>query len=573
MSELFDRLIKTYSGIDIEFSHLKGITLAQWILESGRGTSLLATEHLNFGGLKWRQEMAGFATPVDYNASDGRDKYCKFDSLEAFIKGYWRFMERDPYIGWRDRISSGEDFINFIGPIYAGDSAYITKVLNLSAEAQQLLTSVENGGHHHTGTAEPVTKPRIKEFIQSPNFSSRDGGKINTIVVHYTTAGTFQSTKHHFLNRDSQVSAHYIIDKNGDIYQMVEDGNKAWHAGNANRHSIGIEHVAKVGDKFTEAQEKASIHLIKWLMTEYKVPKDNIKGHKQIGSTSCPGNIFGDDIDDSNVPKLKAWVNQNFSTLVTTDGNRLVPSGVGIYVVRQGDTLSAIAERHDMTLPQLLALNPDIRDPDRIVPGQRIRVARIEGEENIITGRSRALSLPLTIAEFQLNSSNYQRFSHSLLGNLTITGGFMEPNGHSWKPEQKAIYLSGELKTLPPANRNIGIDYVVFNNQVKAWYGGTVTKVGREGGYGRRVHLQLDLVYQYQGRQYQVYQAYAHNQELWVSVGEDIAQGQQIAIMGGSGSSSDNDYPFHVDLSTYIFINNSIVQLNPQALDRQIISL
>ena len=97
---------------------------------------------------------------------------------------------------------------------------------------------------------------------------------------------------------------------------MVKDGEKAWHAANANRTSIGIEHVAKVGDKLTEAQENSSIHLIKWLMTEYKIPKENIKAHKQVLSTSCPGNIFGDAIADTNLPKFKAWVAKNFSNNV-----------------------------------------------------------------------------------------------------------------------------------------------------------------------------------------------------------------------------------------------------------------
>jgi len=40
---------------------LRMVTLAQWILESGRGTSRLATEYGNFAGLKWRPEMQGFA--------------------------------------------------------------------------------------------------------------------------------------------------------------------------------------------------------------------------------------------------------------------------------------------------------------------------------------------------------------------------------------------------------------------------------------------------------------------------------------------------------------------------------
>ncbi|NER20839.1 MAG: LysM peptidoglycan-binding domain-containing protein [Symploca sp. SIO1C2] len=570
MSKLFKQLVKTYADTRIEFPLLKGITVAQWLLESGRGTSALATEHLNFGGLKWRSEMVGFATPVDYKASDGWDKYCKFSSLENFIKGYWHFLDRSPYQGWRDHAASPENFIGFIGPIYAGDRNYLAKIFNVFTEAKQLLADANHGNHHHPGTGEPVTKPFIKAFIESPNHSSRAGADIDTIVVHYTTAGTFASTRNHFLNPASRVSAHYIIDKNGDIYQMVKDSDKAWHATHANRTSIGIEHVAKVGEKLTSSQEKSSIHLIKWLMSEYKIPKENIKAHKQISSTSCPGNIFGDGLDDRNLPSFKAWVAKNFSDNVTPSPGKLTPSGIGIYIVKPGDTLSAIATRHNISLDALLALNPSIQNPDLILPGQRITVARVEGDDDLIVTTSRPLNLPITIAEYQLYPSNYQFFSHPLLGEITVTGGYMEPKGHSFKPELKAIFLDGKLQTLAPDYRNIGIDYVVSDRKAKAWYGGTVTRRGREGGYGRRVHLQLDVTYEFEGNRYQVYQAFAHLQSIWVSVGQIIGQGEQIGVMGGSGANSDNDYPLHIDLSTYIFVSGTLVQINPQALDRQL---
>jgi LysM repeat protein len=573
MSELFNQLVKAYAETTIEFPQLKGITAAQWLLESGRRTSRLATEHLNFGGLKWRSEMADFATPVDYEASDGIDQYCKFDSLEKFIKGYWHFLDRPPYEGWRNNVESTEDFIRFIAPIYAGDSNYVSKVLNVYVEAKQLFANAEHIDHH-PGTAEPIRKPPIKKFIESPNHSSRAGADIDTIVLHYTTAGTVSGTIAHFQNPQSEVSAHYVIDKNGDIYQMVKDTDKAWHAAKANRTSIGIEHVAKVGDKLTETQKKSSVHLIKWLMTEYKIPKENIKAHQQILPTSCPGNIFGDDIDDTKLPKFKEWVAKNFSNNLIRSPQPLTPPGLGLYIVQPGDTLSAIAARHDITLDALKALNSNIQNFDRIFPGQRITVARVKGDDDLIFPSSRPLNLPITIAEHQLNSSNYQIFSHPLLGSITITGGYMEPHGHARKPEQKAIFLNQTLKTLPAdkshEGRNIGIDYVVSDRKVKAWYGGTVTKQGKEGGYGRRVHIQLNDTYEFKGKEYQVYQAFAHLQEIWVKVGDVVGQGDQIGVMGGSGASSDSDYPSHVDLSTYLFISGNLVQLNPQALDRQL---
>jgi N-acetylmuramoyl-L-alanine amidase len=141
MPGLFDELVTRYKAAPIAFPDLKPVTLAQWILESGRGTSGLAMEHLNFGGLKWRSEMVGFATPVEFEAHDGHDFYCKFGSLDAFIVGYWKFLSRSPYDGWETRAADGpEAFIRFIGPIYnpAGD-VYVAQILALVAEATQRL--------------------------------------------------------------------------------------------------------------------------------------------------------------------------------------------------------------------------------------------------------------------------------------------------------------------------------------------------------------------------------------------------------------------------------------------------
>ena len=100
--DLLTDLVKTYKETGIEFDNLKPITLAQWLLESGRATSQLATRHYNFAGLKWRKEMKKVkgAESVTYEAHDGVDEYCQFDSLESFIKGYWVFLNRSVYSGW-----------------------------------------------------------------------------------------------------------------------------------------------------------------------------------------------------------------------------------------------------------------------------------------------------------------------------------------------------------------------------------------------------------------------------------------------------------------------------------------
>lgn len=153
MHPLFKQLAQSYANLnpDIEFPHLKAITLAQWLLETGRSPSKLAQQHFNFGGLKWREEMrskpgqtVGAAVPVEYGAHDGTDLYCKFSSLENFIRGYWRFIDRSPYNGWRNSNRTAEDYIRFIGPIYTPTIGYADTILRLLPEAEALLAEVQN---------------------------------------------------------------------------------------------------------------------------------------------------------------------------------------------------------------------------------------------------------------------------------------------------------------------------------------------------------------------------------------------------------------------------------------------
>lgn len=164
-NQLLERLALLYSQENIRYPKLKEVTLAQWMLESGRAPSKLAKEHYNFGGLKWRPEMAPYATPVSYEAHDGVDKYCKFATVESFINGYWAFINRAPYSGWEEHTSSGEEYIKFIGPIYTPTAGYAAKVLNLVPEAKELL---DNAGATPVITTETGTLPLLGTIVLDP---------------------------------------------------------------------------------------------------------------------------------------------------------------------------------------------------------------------------------------------------------------------------------------------------------------------------------------------------------------------------------------------------------------------
>ena len=125
---------------------LKQVTLAQWLLESGRATSDLAVKAFNFAGLKWRHpDMDGFATAIKIKVPSELQavEFCQFQDVDAFIMGYWKFLTRSPYAGLEDHANAPETFIGFLQRKgYAADPDYVNKVMRLLPEAQQLLASV-----------------------------------------------------------------------------------------------------------------------------------------------------------------------------------------------------------------------------------------------------------------------------------------------------------------------------------------------------------------------------------------------------------------------------------------------
>lgn len=165
-------------------------------------------------------------------------------------------------------------------------------------------------------------------------------------------------------------------------------------------------------------------------------------------------------------------------------------------------------------------------------------------------------------------SAPYLTYTHPVMGSITITSGFMEPNGHGFKStSRKAIYADGSIRVSPPGNYNIGIDYTKgFGSNVTCMYSGTVVQAGFEGGYGNRIHVKLDQPFAIGGNSYDCFQAYAHCLQLLKGVGQRVSQGEAIAIEAGHGSSGPHDYGSHVDLDTYCMINGEKHHINPDLL-------
>lgn len=141
---------------------------------------------------------------------------------------------------------------------------------------------------------------QINRDFSSPNYAQRTK-EIEYIVVHFTEM-TFEEALAKLIDKNAEVSAHYLIKEDGEIFQLVNDEHIAWHAGKSswheaealNQNSIGIE-IDNLGDReFTEKQMKACIELSQTLMKKYKIPVENFIGHSDIAPSRKidPGIFF-----------------------------------------------------------------------------------------------------------------------------------------------------------------------------------------------------------------------------------------------------------------------------------------
>jgi len=64
----------------------------------------------------------------------------------------------------------------------------------------------------------------------SPNFDERNA-EIDMIILHYTGMQSGEAAIERLCDPETKVSAHYVVEENGDVYQLVDEASRAWHAG------------------------------------------------------------------------------------------------------------------------------------------------------------------------------------------------------------------------------------------------------------------------------------------------------------------------------------------------------
>ncbi len=126
------------------------------------------------------------------------------------------------------------------------------------------------------------------------------------VVLHYTGMQTAAEALERLCDPAAEVSAHYLIDEDGTVIRLVDEANRAWHAGRSswreitdiNSASIGIELVNPGHEwgyrPFPKAQMEALLPLLADIVKRHDIPRANVVGHSDIAPArkEDPGELF-----------------------------------------------------------------------------------------------------------------------------------------------------------------------------------------------------------------------------------------------------------------------------------------
>jgi len=162
------------------------------------------------------------------------------------------------------------------------------------------------------------------------NYTLNRSSPITEIVIHTIEdghykkskhSGSFQSAVNTFRNPSSEVSAHYVVSKEGEIVQLVLEKNTAHHirTRELKAFTIGIEHEGHAGSPYmTDAMLIASARLVKDIAIRHGIPRDrgHIRGHSEYPRPkySVPKKMY-----DPGGPDGKFWPWERYIRYIKDD--------------------------------------------------------------------------------------------------------------------------------------------------------------------------------------------------------------------------------------------------------------
>jgi N-acetyl-anhydromuramyl-L-alanine amidase AmpD len=162
-------------------------------------------------------------------------------------------------------------------------------------------------GNNRVATPGPISVPtgakypprKAENIIWTPTANiQKDPNRIIKYLIIHSTGGTAKSAISWMTNPEAKVSAHYLIDKSGTVYQLADEKDITWHAGKSqwgadvglNHISVGVEleNLNDGADTYSNEQICTAVWLSNAICVRHGIAFENVLRHLDI----APGRKF-----------------------------------------------------------------------------------------------------------------------------------------------------------------------------------------------------------------------------------------------------------------------------------------
>lgn len=171
----------------------------------------------------------------------------------------------------------------------------------------------------------------------SPNYDHGRGGQTVKAIVIHRAEDTVPSVINYLLAPQTKKSYHYIVARNGLVYQLVDEQNTAWHSGqvtsptwpdlipgvNPNQYTIGVAMSGFAYEGVPVEQQDRLLELLAKILIKYDLePSDaTLVFHREIrGDKTCPGKTLNKEVLVSNVTAVYNSIKSDYANGVN-DGD------------------------------------------------------------------------------------------------------------------------------------------------------------------------------------------------------------------------------------------------------------
>lgn len=340
--------------------------IAQAILESASGTSNKVKVVVdgktiwrhNYLGLKWRDGRC--AVSNDYfdewtseQRKDGTrynkvDRFCKFNSMEDCIIGYFQWTNIPNYANLKGVTEPRTYLENIKKDKYATSLDYVENVMAVIEKYN--LTQYDPKRKDDKVMS---NSPLVDFTLISPNSTNPRKSKIKKITIHHMAGNlSVESCGNVFQNKSRKASSNYGIGTDGRVGLYVDEKNRAWTSSNADNDNqavtIEVANDGRAPDWHVSDVALAKlIELCVDICQRNGIEKLNFTGnrsgnltmHKYFTATACPGPYL-----ESKFPYIANEVNKRLENVEKpTTQNKLYRVQCGAF--KNKDNAEALMKR------------------------------------------------------------------------------------------------------------------------------------------------------------------------------------------------------------------------------------